>query len=88
MLRKYYIFDVKNARDVERGRAKPKLVQRGPYTYSELFDKVDIQFKDKNTVDFSPKFTLIFEPSLSAGNESDMVTFLNVPLVVLILCLF
>lgn len=34
--RKYYFFDVKNVDDVQSGREKPFLVERGPYTYREV----------------------------------------------------
>ena len=78
IIRKYYFFDVKNSRDIENGKNKPKLVQRGPYTYSEVIEKNNITFKSKQKLNFRPVISLFFEPSLSVGNESDMITFLNI----------
>ena len=32
--RKYYVFDVKNPKEIERGTSKPILTQKGPYVYT------------------------------------------------------
>ena len=82
ILRQYFLFDVRNPIEVQAGTAKPILVQRGPYTYSEKWEKKNVEFLGDSFVSFSPVVSLFFEPSLSAGNESDMITFLNVPAVV------
>ena len=81
MLRKYYLFDVKNSKEVING-AKPVLVQYGPYTYSETWTRENVTFLNQNLLQFSPTSTLIFEPSLSVGNLTDKITILNIPALV------
>ncbi|CAF0832095.1 unnamed protein product [Brachionus calyciflorus] len=76
--RKYYLFDVRNPLEVEKGE-KPQLAQMGPYTYSEVWEKRHIEFLGPDVVRFTPVVTLYFEPSLSNGSESDIITFLNIP---------
>ena len=80
--RHYYLFDVRNPVDVQKGVAKPILIERGPYTYSEVWEKRNVEFVDSNHVSFSPVVTLHFERNMSIGDESDKVTFLNVPAMV------
>ena len=36
LLRKYYFFDVQNPNEFRFGKQKPILVERGPYTYSQV----------------------------------------------------
>jgi len=79
--RKFYLFDVKNPSEIIKG-AKPFLVEKGPYTYSERWEKRHVQFVNENIVSFTPVVTLHFEPSLSVGSINDTITFLNVPAVV------
>ena len=78
ILRKYFIFDVRNPLAIEKG-AKPIVVQRGPYVYSEIWEKRHIEFLNDNMLSFTPIVTLRFEPDLSVGPESDTVTFINIP---------
>jgi scavenger receptor class B protein 1 len=80
--RKYYFFNVVNAKEVLKGK-KPNLVQCGPYIYREVLEKKNIVFNGKNYVSFNPIVTLYFEPDLSNGTENDIITFLNVPAVVI-----
>lgn len=82
ILREYYIFDVQNPDEVKEGIEKPRVIQRGPYTYSERWQKKRVDFMGDSFVSYVPTITLHFEPELSRGNESDLVTFLNVPAVV------
>ena len=81
ILRKYYIWDVRNPDDVEKG-AKPVLIQRGPYVYSEYWEKRHIEFLNEDLLSFTPVVTLKFEPDLSIGPENDTVTFINIPALV------
>jgi len=80
--RKYYLFDVKNPKEIKEGTSKPWLVEKGPYVYSEKIEKRNIKFEGKRQITFTPVTTLYFESSLSNGKEEDLVTFLNVPAVV------
>ena len=34
--RKFYIFHVQNPKEVQEGKSKPILVEKGPYVYSEV----------------------------------------------------
>lgn len=77
--RKYYLFDVRNPIEVEKGKDKPFLVERGPYVYSEVWEKRNVMFLGYEFVRYTPVVTLHFEESLSIGSEKDFITFLNVP---------
>lgn len=81
IFRKYYLFDVKNPKEIEKGD-KPLLKQMGPYVYSEKWEKHHVEFLGPNEMRFTPVVYLKFEPSLSAGLETDKITFLNIPAVV------
>ncbi|CAF0832075.1 unnamed protein product, partial [Brachionus calyciflorus] len=76
--RKMYLFNITNPKDVQKGR-RPKLVEMGPYTYSQKWEKRNIKFFGPNVISFTPVVTLKFEPSLSNGLETDLITFLNIP---------
>lgn len=80
--RKYYFFDVQNPVGILNGE-KPRLSERGPYTFRVEWDKKNVKFLNKDRLKYSPITTIYFEPSLSAGNESDIITFLNIPATVL-----
>jgi len=84
ILREYYFFDVLNPSEIESGIAKPQVIQRGPYVYSEVWEKKNANFLDQDTLRFSPVITIHFEPSLSNGTEDDLITFLNIPAVSMI----
>jgi hypothetical protein len=55
VFRKYYFFDIKNPREIENGKNKPKLIQRGPYTYSEVIEKKNVSSYIYNGLAWSPK---------------------------------
>ena len=58
---------------------KPKLLQRGPYVYKEKWEKRNIKFIDQEHIEYNPVSIINFDPKLSTGNESDIITFLNIP---------
>lgn len=72
--RKYYLFDVRNPLEVEKGLDKPFLIERGPYVYSEKWEKRNIKFFETDYVSYTPVVTLHFEESLSVGSENDTIT--------------
>jgi hypothetical protein len=80
---KYYIFDVDNPLEVQHMGAKPSLTERGPYTYREYKDKLDVQWsKNTSTVSYLQPDYFIFERSMSVGDpKKDQVTTLNFILV-------
>lgn len=73
---------MRNPIEVENGQ-KPIIMQRGPYVYSEVWEKRHIEFLGIEIIRFTPVVTLHFEPSLSVGKLSDPITFLNVPAMVI-----
>ncbi|KAK7895445.1 hypothetical protein WMY93_020770 [Mugilogobius chulae] len=51
--------------------------QRGPYVYRKRCQKDNITFHPNNTVSYREYRQYFFEPSMSVGNESDIVTIPN-----------
>ncbi len=81
--RKYYIFHVLNADEVVKGKEKPKLLERGPYVFREEMQKKNVSFLEDDTlINYSPMSTLYYEANMSNGSLSDIVTFINVPVLV------
>lgn len=78
MYRKYFFFEILNANEFLTGK-KPKLAQRGPYVYREKWEKRNVKFIDQEQIEYNPVSIIYFEPSLSVGDESDIITFLNIP---------
>lgn len=79
ILRKYYFYDIQNPDKVLQGLEKPKLIEKGPYTYRVVKSVKNMKFHSENLFTYSPVVSLFFEPSMSIGNESDMLTILNIP---------
>lgn len=77
--RKYYFFDVQNPDAVIKGRQKPRVIERGPYVYREVKETVNMQLHGESKLSYSPITYLYFEPDLSSGSESDIITFVNIP---------
>ncbi|XP_051544852.1 platelet glycoprotein 4-like [Myxocyprinus asiaticus] len=76
--RQFWIFDVQNPYDVLTQGAKPKLQQKGPYTYKTRFiPKTNITFYANDTVSFVLPAGAIFDSSMSVGSEEDVITSLN-----------
>jgi hypothetical protein len=71
-----YFFNVTNAADVTAGRAHPILEQVGPYVYREFESRPEeyTQWHANGTVRFKQHTVYLFEPSLSKGTESDLIT--------------
>lgn len=69
-----WIFNLTNAEEVLEGE-KPILKQLGPYTYRQRRMRVGLQWHpNTGTVSFKSKKFFYFEPDLSSGLESDIVT--------------
>ncbi|KAM9734643.1 scavenger receptor class B member 1 isoform 2-T2 [Menidia menidia] len=71
-----YFFHVLNPEEVLRGE-KPLVEQRGPYVYSKRAQKENITFHPNFTVSYREYRRYFFEPTMSVGNESDVVTIPN-----------
>lgn len=77
-----YVFDIQNGYEVESKNAVPVLVERGPYTFFETREKVVTSWNDTEQVSYKDVKTFYFDPELSNGTLDDMVSYINVPLVV------
>lgn len=71
-----YFFNVLNPKEVLKGE-KPMVEQRGPYVYRKRVQKDNITFHPNFTVSYREYRQYYFEPSMSVGNESDIVTIPN-----------
>ena len=76
-----WVFHLKNPRQVEEG-AKPDLEQRGPYTYREYREKIDIRHNENGTVTYRQYKTYHFELDKSVGSDNETFTTINIPLTV------
>ena len=61
---------------------KAILDEIGPYTYREVVNKTEVKFLPENKISYKPLSTLYYEPSLSNGDDTDMIYFLNIPIMV------
>nr|XP_046226447.1 scavenger receptor class B member 1 isoform X2 [Oncorhynchus gorbuscha] len=71
-----YFFNVLNPTEVLAGE-KPMVEQRGPYVYRKRIQKQNITFHPNHTVSYLEYRSYFFEPSMSVGNELDVVTIPN-----------
>lgn len=76
---KIYFFNCTNAPQVmeEPGQVKPLLKQVGPYTFSEVREKVNITFNSNFTVSYQQKRIWHFVPEISSGHLDDEIFTLN-----------
>ena len=80
---KFYFYNITNPDEVING-GKPKVEEKGPYSYLEKRLKVDIHREgDFDHIYFGQKKTYIFdnETSCSGCTQDDLVTVINAPLV-------
>uniref|UniRef100_A0AAQ5Y5W9 Scavenger receptor class B member 1 n=1 Tax=Amphiprion ocellaris TaxID=80972 RepID=A0AAQ5Y5W9_AMPOC len=71
-----YFFNVLNPKEILKGE-KPMVEQKGPYVYRKRCQKDNITFHPNNTVSYREYRKYFFEPTMSKGNESDVVTIPN-----------
>lgn len=78
----FYFFNVTNPEEILQGE-KPRLEEVGPYTYSELRDKADIQFGDNGTtISAVSNKAYVFERNQSVGDpKTDLIRTINIPAV-------
>lgn len=79
---KFYVFNVTNAEEFVNG-GKPNLEENGPYTYRMLSPHFDVKFYSNHSISARTNHTLIYEPSMSNGDENDLLYHINMPLVTL-----
>eukprot|EP00795_Rhopilema_esculentum_P000574 gene574-10262_t len=76
----YYVFDLQNEADVLNGE-KPKVIQRGPYTYKEMRENIPVLWEDGgNLLTYLENKTYIFDQEMSCSNctENDNITTPNI----------
>ncbi|VVD03334.1 unnamed protein product [Leptidea sinapis] len=79
-----YMFNITNVEEILAGKAAKISVQEvGPYVYRETHTKVDIEWNDNSTVTFYNERYWYYEPEMSNGSLSDLITSVN-PIVVAI----
>ncbi|XP_068562462.1 scavenger receptor class B member 1 isoform X1 [Cebidichthys violaceus] len=71
-----YFFNVLNPKEILNGE-KPMVEQRGPFVYRKRIQKDNITFHANGTVSYREYRRYFFEPSMSVGNESEVVTIPN-----------
>ncbi|XP_075949946.1 scavenger receptor class B member 1 isoform X1 [Anarhichas minor] len=71
-----YFFNVLNPKEILLGE-KPMVEQRGPFVYRKRIQKDNITFHANGTVSYREYRRYFFQPSMSAGNESEVVTIPN-----------
>ncbi|XP_010022265.1 PREDICTED: platelet glycoprotein 4 isoform X2 [Nestor notabilis] len=80
--RQFWIFHVQNPSEVLETGARPKLEQRGPYTYRVRYlPKENITENSDGTISYMLPNIARFEPDMSVGTENDTITCLNLAVV-------
>ncbi|XP_041484876.1 scavenger receptor class B member 1-like isoform X1 [Lytechinus variegatus] len=74
-----YFFDIQNPDDLMNGQ-RPKIVEKGPYSYRMELARDNVSFHDNDTVSYLLRYRYYFDEERSVGPESDTVTALNSPL--------
>jgi hypothetical protein len=75
----YYFFSVGNADEVVQNGAKPELVEKGPYVFTESVNNVDTSWsEDKTVVRYRQCTWMNFVPEKSVGSLEDVVVMANI----------
>ncbi|XP_078410382.1 platelet glycoprotein 4 [Cetorhinus maximus] len=76
--RQFWLFNVKNPSEIMNLGAKPVLEQKGPYTYRiRQLPKSIIAVNANHTISYLQPRSAIFQPNMSVGLETDIITALN-----------
>ena len=82
---KFYVYDVQNPDEIIAGTEKPRILERGPYSFRENRTKIDIDKRNDSDlfIQFGQYKAYYFdkETSCDGCNNDDVLTVLNVPLV-------
>ncbi|XP_052868749.1 protein croquemort-like [Anopheles cruzii] len=73
-----YFFNWSNAHLHADASVKPHFTEMGPYTFSEVHERVNLMWNTNNTVTYNQRRTWHFVPELSNGSLDDSITNLNV----------
>jgi lysosome membrane protein 2 len=81
---RFYVFDVQNPDNVELDGARPKLVERGPYTFLQKRSKRISEYLDNDRIVKYHEFKYFhFDAKRSVGSLDDLITVPNIPLMVM-----
>jgi len=75
-----YFFNITNAEDFMRRKAKPKVVEVGPYTFRSRWVKEGLVWHENGTVSFKEVRTFVFLRNESVGSQNDKIVTVNAPL--------
>ncbi|KAJ8298092.1 hypothetical protein KUTeg_024623 [Tegillarca granosa] len=75
-----YVYHILNPKEVVQDGAKPAVIQKGPYTYREHKEKVDLKYTDDGHVTYREITWYYFDREKSSGPEDEKITTLNVPM--------
>ena len=81
----FYFFHVTNARQFidQPSTTRPHVRQQGPYVYREIRNKTGVELiNDGATLRYHQEKLYVFDTSRSCGSERDVITAINIPLVV------
>ena len=77
-----YLFDWVNPDDLSNPNIKPKFVEKGPYTFKEIHERVNSTWGTDGEISFKQRRIWHFEPEMSKGSLTDTVTTIDVLYVV------
>jgi len=79
----FYFFDVTNSQQFIDNLTRPHVRQLGPYVYREIRNKTEVQLINGGaTLRYRQQKWFVFDANRSCGSENDLITTINIPLVV------
>ena len=82
---KFYVFELNNTQTYTN-LDDMELIERGPYVFDETRTKEEIDFNENQTlVSYRERRKYKFREDLSVGPYDDNITFINLPLLVMLL---
>ena len=80
----FYFFHVTNAQQfIDHPTTRPHVRQQGPYVYREIRNKTGVELiNDGATLRYRQEKWYVFDANRSCGSEDDVITTINIPLVV------
>lgn len=79
----FWLWECVNVAEV-LGGGKPAIRERGPFTYLEKRQKIEVQFNTNDTVTYRQVMSYTFQPDLSPYSENQVITMINVPYVTIV----
>ncbi|XP_046389206.1 protein peste-like isoform X2 [Ischnura elegans] len=73
----FYMYNVTNSEEVRNNKAKPILIELGPYVFSEEHSKTNITWNKNQSITFNQVRRWHYLPDKSIGSLDDKITNLN-----------